>query len=237
LVRTTTIGDDEQPADWVAVRIAGTHAKEENSLFVLSFPCLLDPRGCSPCSILRNGDRRGRRTEEIVQPRRVSSVQNLREAERASYRFSPALPGGRAELAYFAPTTERPYNYYNYMYEPPAGSARENCEYRVSPTWIADARTMAAPPRIHLEGFELWDAPTTVVDFSDEDRFEGATTPKRPSSQNASPAPTTHIFFIAEQTDRARAKGTFGAPTFFVGTEIPGAMIAWTTLFGMRPKL
>jgi hypothetical protein len=55
------------------------------------------------------------------------------------------------------------------MYEPPAGTARENCEYRMSPVWITDARAMASPPSIHTEGFELWDAPSTVADFTDED--------------------------------------------------------------------
>ena len=90
-------------------------------------------------------------------------------ADDAVYRFSPAiprLPGVTAVLAYLAPTTERPYNY---MYEPPAGTARENCEYRESPVWIKDARAMASPPAIHVEGFELWDAPSAVTDFTDQD--------------------------------------------------------------------
>ena len=89
-------------------------------------------------------------------------------ADDAVHRFSrtvPRLPGVTAALAYLAPTTERPYNY---MYEPPAGTARENCEYRMSPVWITDARAMASPS-IHTEGFELWDAPSTVADFTDED--------------------------------------------------------------------
>jgi hypothetical protein len=34
---------------------------------------------------------------------------------------------------------------------------------------ITDARAMASPPSIHTEGFELWDAPSTVADFTDED--------------------------------------------------------------------
>jgi hypothetical protein len=55
------------------------------------------------------------------------------------------------------------------MYEPPTGTPQENCEYRVSPVWITDARAMASPPSIHVEGFELWDAPTAVMDFTDED--------------------------------------------------------------------
>jgi hypothetical protein len=67
-------------------------------------------------------------------------------ADDAVYRYSPAiprLPGVTAALAYLAPTTERPYNC---MYEPPAGTARENCEYRESPVWIKDVRAMASPP-------------------------------------------------------------------------------------------
>jgi hypothetical protein len=83
--------------------------------------------------------------------------------------FSPAVPrvpGVTAGVSYLCPTMERPYNY---MYEPPAGTARDNCEYRVSQVRIADARAMASPPTIHVEGFELWDAPTSMVDFRDED--------------------------------------------------------------------
>lgn len=78
----------------------------------------------------------------------------------------PGVPSVTAGLAYLLPTAERPYNY---MYEPPAGTAWQNCEYRVSPVRIADARAMASPPTIHVEGFELWDAPTSMVDFRDED--------------------------------------------------------------------
>ena len=90
-------------------------------------------------------------------------------AHEAVRRFSPAaprLPGVTAELTYLEPTTERPYNY---MYEPPAGTARQNCEYRGRPVWITDARAMASSLSIHVEGFELWDAPTVVSDFTDEE--------------------------------------------------------------------
>src|SRR6516165_8870377 len=88
-------------------------------------------------------------------------------ADDAVYRFSRAIPrppGVTAALAYLAPTTERPHNY---MYEPPAGTAQENCEYRMSPVRITDARAMASPS-IHVEGFELWDAPTAATDFTDQ---------------------------------------------------------------------
>src|SRR5258706_3675085 len=55
------------------------------------------------------------------------------------------------------------------MYEPAAGVVRQNCEYRVNSVRIADGRAMALRPAIDVEGFELWDAPTAMVDFSDED--------------------------------------------------------------------
>lgn len=38
----------------------------------------------------------------------------------------------------------------------------------MSPVRITDARAMASPS-IHVEGFELWDAPTAAADFTDED--------------------------------------------------------------------
>lgn len=94
---------------------------------------------------------------------------NPGRVDEACHRFSPAaprLPGVSAGLAYLAPIAARPYNY---MYEPPAGTAWQNCDYRLRPVWIADARAMALRPSIHAEGFELWDAPTVVKDFSDED--------------------------------------------------------------------
>jgi hypothetical protein len=55
------------------------------------------------------------------------------------------------------------------MYETPAGTAQQNCEYRASLVWINDARAMLSPPSIHGEGFELWYAPAAGTDFTDED--------------------------------------------------------------------
>jgi hypothetical protein len=78
----------------------------------------------------------------------------------------PKVPSVTAGLGYLSPTTERPYNY---MYEPPVGMARQNCEYLMTSVQIADARVKASRPSIQLEGFELWDAPTSMMDFHDED--------------------------------------------------------------------
>ena len=82
---------------------------------------------------------------KFVQIKALDSRRNIRDqADDTVYRFSPAIPvipGVMAALAYLAPTAERPYNY---MYEPPTGTARENCEYRMSPAWITVARAMAS---------------------------------------------------------------------------------------------
>jgi len=91
-----------------------------------------------------------------MEARALRSHQGVgRRAGDAAQAFSPArprLPGVEAELSYLAPTAERPYNY---MYEPPGGIAQQNCDYRLRPVWIGDARTMASPPSIHDQGFAL----------------------------------------------------------------------------------
>ena len=105
-----------------------------------------------------------------MQMQALDSPRHVRDrANETVSRFSPATPrlaGVTAGLSYLAPTTERPYNF---MFEPPPGTAPQNCGFRVSPVWIKDGRAMVSPPSIHVEGFELWDAPTTVTDFTDED--------------------------------------------------------------------
>ena len=69
-------------------------------------------------------------------------------------------------LNYLGPTSVRPYNY---MYEPPAGTPWQNCEYQPSEVRLEDARSLASPPSIHVEGFELRDAPSSMRDFGDEE--------------------------------------------------------------------
>jgi hypothetical protein len=67
------------------------------------------------------------------------------------------------------------------MYKPPAGTTRENCEYRTSPVWIRDARAMASPPSTNTKASSWgtrraqWWIPLMKM------RSEIATTPKRPS--------------------------------------------------------
>lgn len=70
-----------------------------------------------------------------------------------------------AGLSYLAPTDERPVSY---AFDPPAGVPRENCAYVTHDMPILDARGLAGGASIDREGFELWDAPSAVKDFFDE---------------------------------------------------------------------
>jgi hypothetical protein len=86
--------------------------------------------------------------------------------------FSPArptVPGVTAELTYLSPTIEQPYTF---MYQPPDGAPWDNCQYRVMRVQISDARAMTSQPSIDVEGFELWDAPTSVINFVDENAIQ-----------------------------------------------------------------
>jgi len=82
----------------------------------------------------------------------------------------PAMPQSPsrvvAALSYLKPTSEVPCSY---AYEPPPGIPWENSEYELQQVLIADARSAAHSQSINHEGFELWDAPTIVKDFLDED--------------------------------------------------------------------
>jgi hypothetical protein len=80
--------------------------------------------------------------------------------------FATPTPSVIAGLGYLTPMGERPYNY---MYDPPNGAPWQNCEYDVRATRIADARHCSPRLSVHREGFELWDAPSVVTDFGDED--------------------------------------------------------------------
>jgi hypothetical protein len=148
-----------------------------------------------------------------MQIQALDSPRHLRDrANETVGRFSPAiprLPGVTAGLAYLAPTTERPYNY---MYEPPTGTAQQNCEYRVSPVWIKDARAMASPPSINVEGFELWDAPTTVTDFTDEDAIRNRYYAETAElAKHVTGADHAHIFdHQVRQREAGRPTLTFG---------------------------
>lgn len=81
---------------------------------------------------------------------------------RSSSEDRPSVVAG---LSYLKPTAERPCSY---AYEPPPGVPWENCEYELHKMHIEDARSVPDRTSIDREGFELWDAPSAVTDFLDE---------------------------------------------------------------------
>ncbi len=83
-------------------------------------------------------------------------------------RYSPwtrQLPSVIAEMGYLKGSDDHPFTY---MYDPPAGSERQNCEFELVRMPIRDARQLAHQPSVDVEGFALWDAPTMVSDFRND---------------------------------------------------------------------
>ena len=76
-----------------------------------------------------------------------------------------AVPRVEASLSFLASAPGRPVAY---LYEPPAGTPRDNAEYQARTVSIADARLMASSLELHRNGFELWDAPSGVEYFRDD---------------------------------------------------------------------
>jgi hypothetical protein len=119
------------------------------------------------------------------------------------------VPGVTAALGYLAPILVRPYNY---MFEPPAGLPRQNCDFRLMPIWIADARAMISAPSIHGHGFALRDAQSAMVDFRDEDAIRHRYYPEAAElATQLTGADAAHVF---DHTVRRREAGrpalTFG---------------------------
>ncbi|HXZ07941.1 MAG TPA: CmcJ/NvfI family oxidoreductase [Paraburkholderia sp.] len=87
----------------------------------------------------------------------------------STHRFTRAAiepPSVLATQGYLQPTTERPYNY---AFEPPEGMPWENYARDERVVRIADGRRASSPGSVHREGFELWNAPSALRDFSDAD--------------------------------------------------------------------
>src|SRR4051794_32776241 len=80
---------------------------------------------------------------------------------------APRPPSVVTEISYVAPSDEP---LYNHMYEPADGSPQHNCRYHNQTVRIVDARALAGAPSIHAEGFELWDAPSDIANFRDDEQ-------------------------------------------------------------------
>ena len=123
-------------------------------------------------------------------------------------RATPRVPGVTAGLAYLSPSTAQPYTF---MYPPPAGTPWDNCGYQVLRASIADARAMTSPS-VDVEGFELWDAPTSITDVTDEADVRRDYYPE--ASELAKQATGADLAFIFDHAVRQREAGrpalTFG---------------------------
>lgn len=71
-----------------------------------------------------------------------------------------------AAMSYLKPTTQRPCSY---AFPPPPGIPWENCAYELRTVPIYDGRHAPVKPSIEHEGYELWDAPSSVKNFMDAD--------------------------------------------------------------------
>lgn len=74
------------------------------------------------------------------------------------------------DLGYLVRQAKKPYQY---MFEPPPGTRRENCEYERKSCEIQDARHAALPLSLDACGFELHELPTGVADFYDPEELTG----------------------------------------------------------------
>lgn len=78
-------------------------------------------------------------------------------------------------LSYLVPGDGKPCSY---AFEPPEGVPWENCAYEWRPVPIEDGRHAPGKASLQREGFELWDAPTEVEDFLDEEEVRSVYYPE-----------------------------------------------------------
>ena len=93
-----------------------------------------------------------------------------RESPLAPYApAAPHVPSLIAGISYVQPSAEP---LYNYMYELTDGTPQHNCKYEVHPVRITDARSLSTPASVHREGFELWDAPSRIRNFREDEEVK-----------------------------------------------------------------
>lgn len=92
-----------------------------------------------------------------------------RACHRPRRAFIPGRPPPAVVEASLAYVIRPPQKAFTRMYDPPAGIARENFDFDPRLVRIADARDSLSRLNIHREGFELWEAPSRLVDFRDDE--------------------------------------------------------------------
>ncbi|WP_334187200.1 CmcJ/NvfI family oxidoreductase [Noviherbaspirillum sp.] len=71
-------------------------------------------------------------------------------------------------LGYLAAPRERAFQY---MHAPPEGTEQTNCGYDMRPCRISNARLVASSVSLETTGFQLYDAPSMVTDFHDQEQI------------------------------------------------------------------
>jgi len=114
-----------------------------------------------------------------------------------------------AGLNYLIPMADHPYSY---VCTPPQGVPWENGTYELRQTAITDARHAAERASIDREGFALWEAPSEVRNFLDEEAI--TTTYYREAAGlalAATGARQAHVFdHLVRKREPDRAALTFG---------------------------
>lgn len=156
-------------------------------------------------------------TLSAARPAGAPSVPD-RPSRKAKLRYSPwtrPLPSVVAEMGYLKHSDGKPFTY---MYEPPAGIERQNCEFELVVMPITDARNLASRPKIDVEGFELWEAPTEVVDFRNDEEVSSKYYAEASTLVKAATGASTVIAFDHQVRQREA-----GRPSLSFGREGDGS--------------
>ena len=101
----------------------------------------------------------------------------------------------------------------SYVGTPPVGTPADNCEYVARSVVIHDARDTVRLLALDRNGFELWQAPTTVGDFLDEDEVRRRYYPEVAELVlGATGGDEAHVFdHLVRRRELGRPPMTFGA--------------------------
>jgi hypothetical protein len=99
----------------------------------------------------------------------------------------------------------------NYMYPPPGGEPWETCGFEGVALPIADARSLGKTC-VHEEGFGLFDAPSRVTNWRDDEQVQRIYYPEAAELACLATGARRGLVFdhLVRQKDPARPTGTFG---------------------------
>jgi hypothetical protein len=123
-----------------------------------------------------------------------------------------------APLLYLGHAPERPVSYVG---APPPGVPPDDAQYLPRPVTLRDARTVAASLSVDFSGFELWQAPSTVRDFLDDEEVRRRYYPEVAElALRATEGDEAHVFdHLVRRREAGRPVMTLGARA---GTPLAG---------------